>query len=439
MTRPCRYRRFPNLLCRRLPSRHDIRQPGGLGNPRHSRPGGLRYIRSRAIRHDSFNRLPGSLRLDHQIPGSVEDQAVDQEIQRRLPRPQPDVECLKHVLQRRPANRVPLVELAIAEETLTAIHGQPLISLSRKNGLADFRAGIGQRVQLWRDLGYDYFRVRAEIPFQMQTLSARDTAQSAAGDRNWVNEHEGLIKDQAGCDAYPWPASAAIDFAAAEAAAAALPDGMGLIGFSGGVLEWSSNLLGLEGMMLLLYDNPDLVRTVVDRVGQTIYDAFQVFCQMDKVFAIWLGDDMGFKTATLLQPQHLRNYILPWHKRYAELAHRTGRLFLLHSCGHVEAVMPDLIDDVRIDAKHSFEDVIVPVEEFKRRWGSRVAVLGGVDVDLLSRGTEADVRQRTSQILESCAPGGGYACGSGNSITNYMPTANYLAMIETIHHFNGRG
>ena len=101
--------------------------------------------------------------------------------------------------------------------------------------------------------------------------------------------------------------------------------------------------------------------------------------------------------------------------------------------------MPDLIDDVRIDAKHSFEDVIVPVEEFKRRWGSRVAVLGGVDVDLLSRGTEADVRQRTSQILESCAPGGGYACGSGNSITNYMPTANYLAMIETIHHFNGRG
>ena len=92
--------------------------------------------------------------------------------------------------------------------------------------------------------------------------------------------------------------------------------------------------------------------------------------------------------------------------------------------------MPDLIEDVRIDAKHSFEDVIVPVEEFKQRWGARVAVLGGVDVDLLSRGTEEDVRRRTRQILEACAPGGGYACGSGNSITNYMPTGNYLAMIE---------
>jgi uroporphyrinogen decarboxylase len=190
--------------------------------------------------------------------------------------------------------------------------------------------------------------------------------------------------------------------------------------------------------MLLLYDNPDLVRAVVDRVGQIIYDAFSVFCEMEQVFAIWLGDDMGFKTATLLQPQHLRNYILPWHKRYAELAHRSGRLFVLHSCGHIEAIMPNLLNDVRIDAKHSFEDVIVRVEEFKQRWGKRVAVLGGVDVDLLSRGSEEDVRRRTSEILAACAPGGGYAGGSGNSITNYMPTANYLAMVETIHGFNGR-
>jgi hypothetical protein len=41
-----------------------------------------------------------------------------------------------------------------------------------------------------------------------------------------------------------------------------LPEGMGMMGFSGGVLEWSSNLLGLEGIILLLYDDLDLVRAV---------------------------------------------------------------------------------------------------------------------------------------------------------------------------------
>jgi uroporphyrinogen decarboxylase len=363
---------------------------------------------------------------------------MDSHIMRRLPKPEPDVEGFQRVLRRGSCPRVPLVELAIAEETLTALHGERLIPLSRQDGAQRFREAIRQRIQLWRALGYDYYRVRAEIPFQMETLAARDTATLATGERRWVDEHEGVIKSLADFETYPWPARAAIDFSAAEAAQAELPDGMGMMGFSGGVLEWSSNLLGLEGMMLLLYDDPDLVRAVVDRVGQTIYEAFRVFCDMEKVFALWLGDDMGFKTATLLQPQHLRDYTLPWHKRFAELAHRTGRLFVLHSCGNIEAIMPDLIEYVRIDAKHSFEDVIVPVEEFKRRWGTRVAVLGGVDVDLLSRGTEDEIRRRTGQILAACAQGGGYACGSGNSITNYMPTENYLAMIETIHSFNGR-
>ncbi len=363
---------------------------------------------------------------------------MDSLILPRLPEPEPDVERFRQILQRRPCARVPLVELAIAEETLAAVHGRPLIPLSRQDGQQRFREAIRQRIQLWQALGYDYYRVRAEIPFEVERLAARDTAASATGERNWVNEHDGVIKSLADYESYPWPASQAIDFSAAEAAAAELPDGIGLIGFSGGVLEWASSLLGLESMMLLLYDDPDLVRVVVDRVGETIFEAFRVFCEMQDVFALWLGDDMGFKTATLLQPEHLRRYILPWHKRYAELAHRSGRLFLLHSCGHVESLMPDLVEDVRIDAKHSFEDVIVPVEEFKKKWGTRVAVLGGVDVDLLSRGTEADVRRRTTQILEACAPGGGYACGSGNSITNYMPAANYIAMIETIHRFNGR-
>jgi uroporphyrinogen decarboxylase len=282
----------------------------------------------------------------------------------RLPKPEPNVERFRQVLQRAPCERVPLVELAIAEETLTALHGRPLLPLSRHDGPQRFREAIRQRIQLWHALGYDYYRVRAEIPFQTETLAARDAAKSVTGERHWANEHKGAIKSLADFEAYPWPTPAAIGFSAAEATQGELPDGMGLMGFSGGVLEWSSNLLGLEGMMLLLYDDPDLVRAVVDRVGQTIYDAFCVFCELESVFALWLSDDMGFKTATLLQPQHLRNYILPWHKRYAELAHRTGRLFLLHSCGHVEAIMPDLIENVRIDAKHSFEDVIVPVEEF---------------------------------------------------------------------------
>ncbi|UCD27283.1 MAG: uroporphyrinogen-III decarboxylase-like protein [Planctomycetota bacterium] len=355
-----------------------------------------------------------------------------------LPKPEPDVESFKTMLRKGVPDRVPLVELAIADELLAEINGQPLAPYPPDDNSIQLRMWADQRVRLWWRIGYDYYRIRAEIPFTIDRLSSKDTAALASGNRQWVNEHQGIIRSHRDVDNYNWPQKTDINLAQIEALINCLPEGMGGIGFSGGVLEWASTLFGLENFSLMLYDNPGLVREVVDHVGQVIYETFDMFCQMEVIFAIWLGDDLGFKTSTLIKPEHLRKYILPWHRKYAELAHRTHRFFLLHSCGHIEAVMPDLINNVGIDAKHSFEDVIMPVEEFKQNWGKHIAILGGVDVDLLCRGTVSEVCERTKQILDICASEGGYACGSGNSVTNYVQPANYLAMIETVHRYNGR-
>jgi uroporphyrinogen decarboxylase len=211
---------------------------------------------------------------------------------------------------------------------------------------------------------------------------------------------------------------------------------MALSGFSGGVLEFAMDLLGMERFMLATRRDPQLVAAVIERVGATIHAVFAAYCQIDAVCAIWLGDDLGYKTGTLLAPQWLRAHIVPWYRRFAELAHAHGRPFLLHTCGNTAAVMPDLVA-AGIDAKHSFEDVIQPVEQFVDTWAGKVAVLGGVDVHLLAVGDEAAIRTRTLQILEHAAPRGGYACGSGNSIPDYVPPEHYLAMVEAVIDFNG--
>ena len=84
------------------------------------------------------------------------------------------------------------------------------------------------------------------------------------------------------------------------------------------------------------------------------------------------------------------------------------------------------------DCRHSYEDNIVPVEEAYRRWGGRIAILGGIDVDFLSRRSEEEIRQRAQNLLDMCAEQGGYALGSGNSIPDYVPAAKYFAMTSAI-------
>jgi uroporphyrinogen decarboxylase len=92
--------------------------------------------------------------------------------------------------------------------------------------------------------------------------------------------------------------------------------------------------------------------------------------------------------------------------------------------------MEDLINDVGIDAKHSFEDTIESVIDAKRLYGDRIALLGGIDVDFLCRSDEKQVRRRVRETLEKCMPGGGYVLGTGNSVANYIPVDNYLAMLD---------
>jgi len=49
---------------------------------------------------------------------------------------------------------------------------------------------------------------------------------------------------------------------------------------------------------------------------------------------------------------------------------------------------------------------------------------------LLCRGTPEAVRARSRGMLDLAETRGGYALGSGNSIPEYVPQENYLAMIS---------
>jgi len=279
-------------------------------------------------------------------------------------------------------------------------------------------------------LGYDTVRYEQALPFPQRNLVGADPT-LRGGLRAWRDEHHGVISSWEDYERYPWPRVTPEYLADYEYLAAHLPEGMGLVAcHAGGVYEHLSALLSYEGLCLALYDQPDLVQAVADRIGALFLDVYRQLVELDGVVAIFPGDDMGFRTATLLPPEALRRLTLPWHRRYAALAHAHGLPYWLHSCGNLAEIMDDLIDDVGIDAKHSFEDAILPAPEFQARYGARLGVLGGLDVDVLARSTPDGVRAATRALIDACHPRGRYAVGSGNSIPSYVPVDNYLAMVD---------
>jgi uroporphyrinogen decarboxylase len=341
----------------------------------------------------------------------------------------PDAEAFLANLRREGTpRRVHFMELFLDAEIKEAVCRR--FDLTR--GLSDddpFHAEK-REIAIQRFLGYDY--VYAALPMEMPLFqqTAEDPA-GRVGGRAYQDEHRGPIMSWEDFERYPWPDPHEAPDRSFVWHEENLPDDMCVVpNCRGHFAEHLTWLMGYETLCYALYDQRELVRAVADKILQTARVVMGRLLQFHCVKAVWGSDDMGFKTATLISPADLREFVLPGHKVMAEMAHAAGRPYLLHACGNLREVIPDLLDDVKIDAKHSFEDTIELVTDAKRQYGRRCALLGGIDVDFLCRADQQAIRKRVRQTLDVCMPGGGYCLGSGNSVANYVPVDNYLAMLD---------
>lgn len=281
-----------------------------------------------------------------------------------------------------------------------------------------------------RFLGYDYVCCSLEgVQIKSERTAVEDSAGiPRAGGRGFVDQHRGFVTSWEEYDRFAWPDAARATARSLEWYEKNLPDDMCIIG-RGDVTHLPS-LMGYETLCYALHEQRDLVSAISRRVAGIYEESIRRLVEFGRAKIVWVADDLGFRSGTLISPDDLREFVLPWHRRAARIAHAAGRPYLIHSCGNLRAIMSDLINDVGIDAKHSFEDAIEPVSEAKKAYGDRIALLGGIDMDLLCRAEERQLRRRVRDTLEACMQGGGYCLGSGNSVANYVPLNNYLAMLD---------
>ncbi len=319
-------------------------------------------------------------------------------------RPRPDFEQFrKAVMRDGKPDYVPFYELFVNAEIIEPLIGRKL----------ETRADV---VEFYLKAGYDYCPTWVWVNLPGGSLIDRTTGYP--------------IKDWATFESYPWPEVSSISVGEFEATLPILPEGMKMVGQTGGIFETAEKLVGYEQLCYMLVDDPSLVAAIFEKLDVLYQAMYRAMADFEGVGALVISDDLGFKTQTMIAPEHLRQYVFPSHRKLAEIAHRAGKACLLHCCGNLSEVMDDIIGYVGIDAKHSYEDGILPVTEAKKLFGDRIGILGGFDVHKLCISSEDEVRAHTRMLLEQCGSDGGYCLGSGNSIAKFVPIPNYLAMLD---------
>jgi uroporphyrinogen decarboxylase len=337
---------------------------------------------------------------------------------------QPDYQRLLTAIRRQEPDRVPIAELSIDRPIKEQFLGRPL-------------HGMRDEVAFWTTAGYDYLYLRPEYEYPgIPSVVASGTAIAQAvsiADQDTLTlslTQPGPVQTTADLETYPWPNPQTVDFSNLHEAADLLPPGMGIISGVGGIFTRTWMILGYEHFCYSLADNPTLVARVFQQVGRTQCEALRRVVTMPKVFAIWYGDDLGYTEGLLASPKVLRRYLFPWMEELASIAHQSGMPFILHSDGKLWQIMDDLVA-LGLDALHPIEPKAMDINEVKQRYGHRLALFGNIDLGYtLTRGTPAEVRAEVRQRIRDLAPGGGYAVGSSNSVTHYVPLENFNAMRE---------
>ena len=242
-----------------------------------------------------------------------------------------------------------------------------------------------------------------------------------------------VITDRASFDAYAWPDPEAADFAVLDRLAPEVPRGMKIISSApGGVLENAIMLVGYEHLCMMVLTDEPLAFDIFENIGRRLVTFYERCLEHEIVGAIIGNDDWGFKSQTMLSPADMRRFVFPWHERIVRAAHAAGKPAILHSCGCLIPVMDDVIDDMKYDGKHSYEDIIQPVEEAYDQYHRRIAIMGGIDLDFVCRSTPEKIYQRAKRMMERAEADGAFGLGTGNSVPEYVPREHYFAMTRAV-------
>lgn len=343
---------------------------------------------------------------------------------------QPDYHHFLDAACNRVPARLPLYEHLICTSAMETVLGVPFAHFY-SGEQQDKDAFFHHYCRFFKEMGYD------TVSFECCITSI------LPGGGALGNHKKGVIQSWEDYENYPWDQVADLYFDAFspdfEALRRNMPDGMKAVGGVGnGIFECVQDLVGYMDLCYMKEDEPELYVQLFRKVGDVVYTIWKRFlAEFGDIYCVCrFGDDLGFKSNTLLSAEDIRRYIIPEYRRIIDAVHRAGKPFLLHSCGCIFNVMDDLIA-AGIDAKHSNEDQIALFPEWVERYGDQIGNFGGIDTDAVCRLPKSEMEEYIRNVVNQCQGHGGFAFGSGNSIPDYVPVDQYVHMVNCVRRLRG--
>lgn len=195
-----------------------------------------------------------------------------------------------------------------------------------------------------------------------------------------------------------------------------------------GPYSLAGRLLDMTEIMILCYEEPEMVETVLEKATEFLIAYAKAFKDAGAN-----GVVMAEPAAGLLSPSLMEEFSNPYVKKVREAVEDDSFVVMYHNCGNIEPLLGQIQE---VDAKaYSFGNAI-DIEKALQVIPQDRLVIGNIDpAGVLRNGTPELVREETKKLLERCRKYPNFVIASGCDIPPMTPFENMNAFFETIEEF----
>lgn len=183
------------------------------------------------------------------------------------------------------------------------------------------------------------------------------------------------------------------------------------------VFECMHPICGHENMLVGMALDPDWILDMAKTYSDLTIALQEILFEKEgKPDGIWYYEDMGFKERPFMSPAMYREMIMPSHIKTIDFAHSQGLPVIMHSCGFVEPLLPDIIE-AGIDCLQVIEiKAGMDLLRIYNNFGDKIALMGGIDVRTLYSNDKAIIDKELEAKIPTVKNGFGYVLHSDHSI-----------------------
>jgi uroporphyrinogen decarboxylase len=197
------------------------------------------------------------------------------------------------------------------------------------------------------------------------------------------------------------------------------------------LFERAWTLRGMAELMIDMLEAPEFVDELFDAITDYNCGVLEEMLRHD-IDCVRFGDDWGQQHGLIFGGPLWRRFVKPRLRRMYGMVKRAGKAVMIHSCGRVQELFPDLIE-LGLDIFNPFQPEVMDPYETKKQFGDKLTFYGGMSVQkLLPFGTPQQIRDEARRLMEHVGRGGGFIIASSHDMPGDIPIENMLAFIETV-------